>query len=50
MAWLSKCVSCKKEERRLRKDECGHFICARCLEEGCLVCGRVKPVLHEGER
>lgn len=52
-AWISKCPSCKKRDSRGMKayaGKCGHVLCPRCHEEGCLICGEVKPVLHEGVR
>lgn len=52
MSWISKCISCKKEVGRLRKGRCWHMLCAKCLEEGCLVCGEVVDAGHgvpEGE-
>lgn len=47
MTWVSKCLSCYKGVKKLFKDGCGHQICARCVEEGCLVCGKVRPMVHD---
>lgn len=49
-AWILKCPSCNKKESRAMKAtaaKCGHIVCERCTEEGCLVCGEVKPKLHD---